>query len=71
MWFSHLGRSLGGPYYCEKSSRRLRITMSLARNKQGKLETWCPVSNLKLRVKPTAKKHGLRIGCEDGFRDAK
>jgi hypothetical protein len=33
-------RSLGRLYYCEKSPRQLWITMSRARNKTGKLETW-------------------------------
>jgi Transposase DDE domain len=64
-------RSLGRLYYCEKSPRQLWITMSRARNKQGKLETWYLVSNLRLRAKPIAKEYGFRFCCEEGFRDAK
>ena len=33
-------RNLGRLYYCERSPRRFWITMSRARNKKGKLETW-------------------------------
>jgi len=64
-------RNLGRRYYCEKSPRRLWITMSRARNKKGKLETWYLVSNLSLRAKPMATEYGHRFGCEEGFRDAK
>jgi Transposase DDE domain len=64
-------RSLGRLYYCEKSPRQLWIAMSRARNKQGKLETWYLVSNLKLRAKAMAKEYGFRFCCEEGFRDAK
>src|SRR5262249_27790999 len=64
-------RNLGRLDYCEKSPRQLWITMSRARNKQGKLETWYLVSNLKLRAEPTAKEYGFRFCCEEGFRDAK
>ena len=64
-------RNLGRLYYCERSPRQLWITMSRARNKQGKLETWYLVSNLSLRAKHSAKEYGHRFGCEEGFRDAK
>src|SRR6266498_584852 len=64
-------RSLGRLYYCEKSPRQLWITMSRARNKKGKLETWYLVSNLRLRAEPMAKEYGFRFCCEEGFRDAK
>ena len=64
-------RNLGRLYYCEKSPRRLWITMSRARNKKGKLETWYLVSNLNWRAEPMAKEYGFRFGCEEGFRDAK
>jgi hypothetical protein len=33
-------RNLGRLYYCEKSPRQLWMTMSRARNKKGKMETW-------------------------------
>jgi len=64
-------RSFGWLYYCEKSPRQLWITMSRARNKKGKLETWYLVSNLRLRAEPMAKEYGFRFCCEEGFRDAK
>jgi hypothetical protein len=64
-------RNLGRLYYCEKSPRQLWITMSRARNKKGKLETWYLVSNLKLRAEPMAREYGFRFCCEEGFRDAK
>src|SRR5215510_8678147 len=64
-------RNLGRLYYCEKSPRQLWVTMSRARNKKGKLETWYLVSNLKLRAEPMAKEYGFRFCCEEGFRDAK
>jgi hypothetical protein len=64
-------RNLGRLYYCEKSPRQLWITMSRARNKKGKLETWYLVSNLRLRAEPMAKEYGFRFCCEEGFRDAK
>src|SRR5262247_2876364 len=64
-------RSFGRLYYCENSPRQLWITMSRARNKIGKLETWYLVSNLRLRAEPMAKEYGFRFCCEEGFRDAK
>jgi predicted small integral membrane protein len=64
-------RNLGRLYYCEKSPRQLWVTMSRARNKQGKMETWYLVSNMSLRAKHSAKEYGHRFGCEEGFRDAK
>lgn len=64
-------RNLGRLYYCEKSPRQLWITMSRARNKKGKMETWYLVSNMSLRAKHAAKEYGHRFCCEEGFRDAK
>ena len=64
-------RNLGRLYYCEKSPRQFWITMSRARNKKGKLETWYLVSNLRLRAKPMATEYGFRFCCEEGFRDAR
>jgi len=63
--------NLGRLYYCEKSPRQCWMTMSRARNKKGKLETWYLVSNLKLRAQQSATEYGHRFGCEEGFRDAK
>jgi hypothetical protein len=64
-------RNLGRLYYCEKSPRQFWITMSRARNKKGKMETWYLVSNLNLRAKRMAQEYGHRFCCEEGFRDAK
>jgi len=64
-------RNLGRLYYCEKSPRRLWMTMSRARNKTGKLETWHLASNLNLRAEAMAQEYGDRFCCEEGFRDAK
>ena len=64
-------RKLGRLYYCERSPRQFWITMSRARNKKGKMETWYLVSNLNLRAKAMAKEYGHRFSCEEGFRDAK
>src|SRR5262244_1798075 len=64
-------RNLGRLYYCEKSPRQLWITMSRARNKKGKMETWYLASNMNLRAKHSAKEYGHRFCCEEGFRDAK
>lgn len=64
-------RNLGRLYYCERSPRQFWITMSRARNKKGKMETWYLVSNLNLRAKPMANEYGHRFCCEEGFRDAK
>jgi hypothetical protein len=63
--------NLGRLHYCEKSPRRLSITMSRARNKRGEMETWYLVSNLNLRAAPMAQEYGHRFGCEEGFRDTK
>lgn len=63
-------RNLGRLYYCERSPRRFWITLSRARNKKGKMETWYLVSNLNLRAKPMAQEYGHRFCCEEGFRDA-
>jgi hypothetical protein len=64
-------RNLGKLPYCEQSPRQLWVTMSRARNKQGKLETWYLVSNQPLRAQRAAREYGHRFCCEEGFRDAK
>jgi hypothetical protein len=64
-------RNLGRLYYCEKSPRQFWMTMSRARNKKGKMETWYLVSNLRLRAEHSANEYGHRFCCEEGFRDAK
>jgi hypothetical protein len=64
-------RNLGKLLYCASSPRRLWLTMSRARNKKGKLETWYLVSNQPLRAQRAADEYGHRFCCEEGFRDAK
>jgi len=64
-------RNLGRLYYCEKSPRQLWLTMSRARNKKGKMETWYLVSNLNLRAQPLAQQYGHPFGCAGGWRDPK
>lgn len=64
-------RNLGRLYYCESSPRQLWITMSRARNKKGKWETWYLVSHRGWRAKRAAKEYGHRFSCEEGFKDAK
>jgi hypothetical protein len=64
-------RSLWRMEYCQRSPRRLWMTMSRARDKKGK---WCIchlVSNLPLRAEQAAKEYGFRFGCEEGGRDLK
>jgi hypothetical protein len=64
-------RNLGKLAYCESSPRRVWLTMSRARNKQGKLETWYLISNQPLSAQRAAREYGHRFCCEEGFRDAK
>src|SRR5215470_7764303 len=64
-------RSLGRMEYCQRSPRRLWVTMSRARDKKGKWGIWYLVSNLPLRAEQAAKEYGFRFDCEEGFRDLK
>lgn len=64
-------RRLGRMAYCKSEPHGLWITMSRARNKKGKLETWYLVSNQDCGAAPAAREDGRRFSCEEGFRDAK
>ena len=64
-------RRLGRIVYCKSAPHGLWGTMSRARNKKGKLETWYLVSNQDFGAEPAAREYGRRFSCEEGFRDAK
>jgi hypothetical protein len=64
-------RNLGRLEYCERSPHRLFVTMSRARNRQGKWEIWYLISNCPHRAKQAADEYQRRFGCEQGFRDVK
>jgi hypothetical protein len=63
-------RNLGRIAYCESASPRLWISMSRARDKQGRWGIWYLVSNRPLRAQQLASEYGHRFCCEEGFRDA-
>lgn len=64
-------RRLGRILYCKSDPHCLWVTMSRARHKKGKLETWYLVSNHDCGAEPAAREYGCRFSCEEGFRDAK
>lgn len=64
-------RRLGRIEYCKSAPHSLWVTMSRARNKKGKLETWYLVSNHDGGAARAAREYGCRFSCEEGFRDAK
>jgi hypothetical protein len=64
-------RNLGRLPYCERSPRRLWMTMSRARDKQDNWGVWYLVSNQRLRAEQAATEYGFRFDCEEGFRDLK
>lgn len=64
-------RNLGCLYYCESSPQRLFVSMSRARNREGKWEVWYLLSNRWQRGKQAAEEYARRFGCEQGFRDVK
>ena len=64
-------RNLGRLYYCERSPRRMWMTMSRARDKQGNWGIWYLVSNQPRRAKHAAAEYCYRFDCEEGFRDIK
>jgi hypothetical protein len=63
-------RNLGCMHYCASSPQRLWITLSRARDKQGRWGIWYLVSNARLRAQQMATEYGHRFCCEEGFRDA-
>lgn len=64
-------RNLGRVAYCERSPRRVWLTMSRARDKKGHWGLWYLVSNRPLHAQQMATEYGHRFCCEEGFRDAK
>jgi hypothetical protein len=62
---------LGKIQYCQRSPRRLWVTMSRARDQKGKWGLWYLVSNLPLRAEQAATEYGFRFSCEEGFKDSK
>jgi hypothetical protein len=64
-------RGLGRLRYCEKSPRRLFITQSRARNRQGRWGIWHLASNRNYAALEAKQEYERRWGCECGFRDAK
>jgi hypothetical protein len=64
-------RNFGRLYYCESSPQQLFVSMSRARNREGKWEVWYLLSNRRQRGKQAAQEYARRFGCEQGFRDVK
>ena len=64
-------RDLGRIGYCERSPRRLWISMSRARGRGRRWGVWYLVSNRGLPARRAAAEYGLRWSCEAGFKDAK
>jgi hypothetical protein len=64
-------RRLGRILYCKSSPHLLWMTMSRARNKKGKLETWYLLSNYDAGAEAAAAEYARRFSCEEGFRDTK
>lgn len=65
------GRNFGRRYYCERSPHRLFVSMSRARNQQGRWEVWYLISDRPYSAKQAANEYSRRFGCEQGFRDVK
>jgi len=64
-------RNLGRLASCESAPHRLWVTMSRARDAKGQGELWCLISTRARRATATAAEYARRVGCEQGFRDAK
>jgi Transposase DDE domain len=64
-------RTLGRLLYCAHAPHPLWLTMSRARDKQGKWGIWYLVSNRPYAAPQVVSEYGRRPGCEAGFRDAK
>jgi hypothetical protein len=64
-------RNLGHLAYCESAPHQLGVTMSRARDAKGQGEVWYLISNRPRRAQATATEYARRVGCEQGFRDAK
>ncbi len=64
-------RELGRILYCASSPHRLWLTLSRQRNRAGEWEVWYLLSNRKRSAAQMAEEYAHRIGCDEGFRDAK
>ena len=64
-------RSFGHLLYCRRDPHAVWLTMSRARDKQGKWGIWYLASNRPLSAAKAAAEYSQRSGCEAGFRDAK
>ena len=64
-------RDLGRILYCASSPHRLWLTLSRQRDKLGKWEVWYLLSNRKRSAAQMADEYAHRMGCDEGFRDAK
>jgi hypothetical protein len=64
-------RALGRLLYCANSPHALWVTMSRARDAQGRWGLWYLVSNRPYPAQTAVAEYARRPGCEAGFRDAK
>ena len=64
-------RNLGRLAYCESVPHHVWVTLSRARDAKGQWEVWYLISNRPRRAQATAAEYARRLGCEQGFRDAK
>ena len=64
-------RSLGCLLYCKRTPQALWVTMSRARDAQGKWGVWYLVANRPYPAATAVAEYRYRPGCEAGFRDAK
>ena len=64
-------RDLGRILYCASSPHRLWLTLSRQRNKAGEWEVCYLLSNRKRSAAQMAAEYAHRMGCDEGFRDAK
>ncbi len=65
------GRNFGRCNYREGSQHKLYVSMSRAKDKEGKWEIWYLISNNRYSAKQAANEYSRRFGCEQGFRDVK
>jgi DDE family transposase len=64
-------RSLGRLRYCHSDPRRLYVTQSRKRDRNGKWGIWYLVSNRRMSAEQATYEYARRFSCEEGFRDAK
>ena len=64
-------RDLGRILYCASSPHRLWLSLSRERNAEGEWQVWYLLSNRKHSAARRAEEYAHRMGCDEGFRDAK